>query len=320
MAKQSSQTKHNSIDNTGFSPNSSAEGGRLTNKDGRINLRKTGIPFYERISVYHSLLRMSQLTFTATVFAIYTTINLFFAALYYTIGVDKLAGTTPVGSFIEDFLQAFFFSSQTLTTVGYGHISPVGFITNVVASLESFMGIMSFALVTGMFYARFSRPKAYILFSSHFLIAPFKGGRALMFRVATYKNNHLTDAEALVTMAVHVQENDKTVTKFFPLTLDISRINSLALSWTLVHPIDEKSPLSDYSEQDFIDSRIELMITIKAFDDHFSNTVQQRTSYIQDEMIYGARFLPMYARSDDETYTHLMLDKIDLHEKAELPQ
>ena len=320
MAKQSPSDKHHkSIDNTGFSPNSSAEGARLTNKDGRINLRKSGVPFYERISVYHSLLRMNQVVFTLTVFGIYTCLNLLFAAIYYFIGIQNLAGTHPVNRFVEDFLQAFFFSSQTLTTVGYGHISPVGFVTNLIASLESFMGIMSFALVTGMFYARFSRPQAYIRFSSYFLIAPFKGGRGLMFRLATYKNNYLTDANAQVTIAIHVEEGGKTVTKFFPLSLEIDRINSLALSWTIVHPLDEKSPLYEYSKQDFIDCKIELMITIKAFDDHFSNTVQQRTSYTQDEMIYGARYLPMYARSEDGTYTNLMLEKLDLHEEAQLP-
>jgi len=320
MAKPPHTKETISINNTGFSPNSSAEGARLTNKDGRINLRKSGVPFYERISIYHSLLRMNQLVFTLTVFAIYTCLNLLFASFYYFIGIQNLAGTHPVNSFLKDFLQAFFFSSQTLTTVGYGHISPVGFVTNVVASLESFMGIMSFALVTGMFYARFSRPQAYIRFSSVFVIAPFKGGRGLMFRLATYKNNFLTDANAQVTMAIHVEENGKTVTKFFPLLLEIDHINSLALSWTIVHPIDEKSPVFDYSEQDFAECKIELMITIQAFDDNFSNTVQQRTSYTQDEMIYGAKFLPMYARSEDGTYTNLMLEKINLHEKVVLAE
>jgi inward rectifier potassium channel len=319
MTNQSSNSpQSNAIDNTGFSPNSSAEGGRLTNKDGRINLRKSGVPLYERISIYHSLLHMNHLVFTLTVFAIYTCLNLSFASLYYFIGIDHLNGTHPEGGFIEDFLQAFFFSSQTLTTVGYGHISPSNFVTNVVASLESFIGIMSFALVTGMFYARFSRPKAYIRFSPNLLVAPFKGGRALMFRLATYKNNHLTDADAQVTIAVHVQEEGKTVTKFYPLPLEINHINSLALSWTIVHPLDDNSPLRDYTEQDFMDCKIEMMITIKAFDDHFSNTVQQRTSYTQDELIYGAKFVPMYARSEDGHYTDLMLEKINLYEKVAL--
>ncbi|MEO6288093.1 MAG: ion channel [Dyadobacter sp.] len=319
MTNQFSKSpQSNAIDNTGFSPNSSAEGGRLTNKDGRINLRKSGVPLYERISIYHSLLNMNPVAFTLTVFAVYTCLNLSFAALYYSIGIVHLNGTHPEGNFVGDFLQAFFFSSQTLTTVGYGHISPSNFVTNVVASLESFIGIMSFALVTGMFYARFSRPKAYIRFSPSLLVAPFKGGRALMFRLATYKNNHLTDADAQVTIAVHVEEDGKTVTKFYPLPLEINHINSLALSWTIVHPLDDNSPLRDYTKQDFMDCKIEMMITIKAFDDHFSNTVQQRTSYTQDELVYGAKFLPMYARSEDGHYTNLMLEKINLYEKVTL--
>lgn len=202
-----------------------------------------------------------------------------------------------------------------MTTVGYGHISPSGFVTNVVASLESFIGIMSFALVTGMFYARFSRPEAFIRFSHNFLVAPFRGGRALMFRLATFKNNHLTDAEAQMTGAVRVEENGKIVTKFFPLVLEINRINSLALSWTIVHPLDEKSPFADYSEADFYNNKIELMVTIKAFDDHFSNTVQQRTSFARGEMIYGAKFIPMYERAENGKYTELRLNKINAHEK-----
>ena len=320
MDKRASRNRQNiSVDNTGFSPNSNAEGERLLNKDGSINLRKIGVPFYEKISVFHTMLRMSRPVFILTVFGVYTTLNLIFAVIYFSLGPESLAGSQPADRIIDRFLQAFFFSSQTLTTVGYGHISPSGFVTNVVASLESFIGIMSFALVTGMFYARFSRPEAFIRFSHNFLVAPFKGGRALMFRLATFKNNHLTDAEAQITAAVRIEENGKTVTKFFPLVLEINRINSLALSWTVVHPLDATSPFFDYSEQDFYDNKIELMVTIKAFDDHFSNTVQQRTSYNRDEMVYGAKYVPMYERAESGAYTELKLNKIDSYEKMDLP-
>ncbi len=309
------ENQNKSIDNTGFSPANGAEGERLTNKDGSINLRKIGVPFYERFSVYHTLLGMSRGVFILTVFSIYTSLNIVFAIIYFLLGPESLAGTVPATTSLELYQQAFFFSSQTLTTVGYGHISPSGFVTNVVASLESFIGIMSFALVTGMFYARFSRPEAFIRFSHNFLVAPFRGGKALMFRLATFKNNHLTDAEAQMTGAVRVEENGKIVTKFFPLVLEINRINSLALSWTIVHPLDEKSPFADYSEADFYNNKIELMVTIKAFDDHFSNTVQQRTSFARGEMIYGAKFIPMYERAENGKYTELRLNKINAHEK-----
>jgi len=301
------------VENSGFSPNSAAEGARLVNKDGSTNLRKIGQSVFERYSMFHTLLRMSSRTFLLLVFLFYTVTNIVFAFVYLAIGIDKLSGVEASNNFITNFTQAFFFSSQTMTTVGYGHVAPSGFIANAVASIESFLGIITFALVTGMFYARFSRPKAYIKFSDNFLIAPYKDGKAIMFRLVTYKNNHLTEVNAEVTAVIHQEENGKRVSKFYPVPLEISRINSLALSWTCVHYITEDSPFWLMSEQDFKDSRVEMMVTIKAFDDHYSNTVQQRTSYDHTEMIYGAKFKPMYHRSETDNITELNLNKVNAY-------
>lgn len=313
--------KFEAITNTGFSTNNSrTEGGRLTNKDGSVNLHKTGVPFWERISLYHSLLRMSRGKFLFIVFSFYTVMNVLFASLYMLAGVENLQGIIPGNDLMTNFQQAFFFSSQTLTTVGYGHISPVGLTANVIASLESFVGILSFALVTGLLYGRFTRPKAYLLFSHNLIIAPHKGGRALMARVATYKNNHLTDVEALVNIAMHVEENGQRVRRFYPLPLEISKINSLALSWTMVHMIDDNSPLYMMSEEEIQQADVEILFFMKGFDDHFSNVVQQRTSYTFNEMVFGAKFVPMFHRSEDNSTTILDLSKINAYEKAELPE
>lgn len=320
MARQAHRNKFKNIDNTGFGTNSNVEGGRLTNKDGTTNLFKTGMPFYERISIYHTLLRMPRSKFLGMVFLLYTSVNVLFAFVYVAIGVNKLQGTENAHSFFEKYVNAFFFSSQTLTTVGYGHISPSGFWANAVASLESLLGILVFALVTGIFYARFSRPRAYILFSDNLLVAPYKGGRALMFRLATFKNNHLTDVDVQLTVAMHVQENGQGVTRFYQLPVEISRINSLAISWTIVHPLNENSPMYQFTETDFSDSKIELIVAIRAFDDHFSNTVQQRTSYTHEDLVYGARFLSMIQRSVHGSTTVLELDKINAFEHVALPE
>ena len=314
MAKQ----LHN-IENTGFSANTGTEGRRLINPDGTPNLRKSGIPFLTRLSIYHTLLRMSRAKFLLLIFLFYTTINLVFATIYCLIGVQYLTGSGPTpDTAIMKFVEAFFFSSQTLTTVGYGHIAPSGIPSNTVASLESFIGILAFALVTGIFYARFSRPRAYLLFSDNMLITPFRGGSALMIRLASYKNNHLTDAEGSLTAALHVQEGNTRITRFYPLPLEISKVSSLALSWTMVHIIDENSPLHNYTQKDLDLSKIELIVAIKAFDDHFSNTVQQRTSYTHDKLVFGAKFLPMYERSENGTHTILELDKVGAYELVPL--
>jgi inward rectifier potassium channel len=305
-----------SINNTGFGANSNFEGGRLVNKDGTNNLKKKGMPFFQRFSLYHVLLRLSKFEFVFLVFGFYTFLNLFFASLYLLIGVDQLTGTEHSESFLDQFEQAFFFSAQTLTTVGYGHISPHGTLSNIISSLESFVGIMVFAIVTGLFFARFSRPQAYLKFSDNILISPYKDFTGLMFRIAASRNNHLTSVEARVTCAFHIIEDGKRVNKFFTLPLEIDKINSLALSWTIVHPINQDSPLWGMTEEELLKSKIEIIPSIKAFDDHYSNTVLQRTSYTGMELIYGAKFLPAFYRSEDGSHTLLELDKLNSFERV----
>ncbi len=320
MATSHNRTKFKDLSNTGFGANSSVEGGRLVNADGSNNLRKTGLPFYERISIYHSLLRMNRMKFMMAIMTFYTAINLFFAVIYFMIGVDHLQGIDVHAPLYIRFLNAFFFSSQTLTTVGYGHVAPSGILTNFVASTESLMGILAFAVVTGLIYGRFSRPRAYILFSNNLIVAPHKGGKALMARIATYKNNHLTDAEAQLTVALHVNENGKMITRFYQLPLEISKVTSLALSWTLVHPINEDSPIANFTDDQLREAKMEVILGIKAFDDHFSNTVQQRTSYSHQQLVYGAKFEPMFERSPEGNYTLLELDKISHHIRVPLEE
>jgi len=320
MAVSNNRQRLRDIDNTGFGPNSSIEGGRLINPDGSTNLSKRGIPVWERISVYHTLLRMKRSHFFLFVLLLYTSVNLLFAVIYFLTGVDHLVGGDSTSSYFGKFMEAFFFSSQTLTTVGYGRVAPSGMVTNSIASIESLVGILIFAVMTGLIYGRFSRPRAYLVFSPNILISPYKDGKALMLRTATYKNNHLTDVEAQLTLAVHEKENDRTLTRFYPLKLEIAKINSLALSWTMVHPINEDSPLYHYTKDDVVESKMEVIVNVKAFDDHFSNIVQQRTSYTYQQLIYGAKFLPMFERATDGSHTILELDKINAHEMVKFQE
>ena len=263
---------------------------------------------------------MKRRHFFVFVLLLYTCVNLLFAVIYFLTGVEHLVGGDSVQTYFGKFMEAFFFSSQTLTTVGYGRVAPSGMLTNSIASIESLVGILIFAVMTGLIYGRFARPRAYLLFSPNILIAPYKDGKALMLRVATYKNNHLTDAEVLLTLAVHEKEQEKTITRFYPLKLEVSKVSSLALSWTIVHAINEESPLYNFTQEDVADKKVEVIVNIKAFDDHFSNTVQQRTSYTHQQVIYGAKFLPMFQRATDGDYTLMELDKINAHELVTWPE
>ncbi len=303
-------SKAKTENNTGFGTNANDYGGRFVNKDGQPNVNKIGVPFLERISWYHALLAMPRWKFLAVIILFYFGINFLFALLYMVIGVQHLVGIQRE-NILTEFSEAFFFSMQTFTTVGYGRISPSGFLTSFVASVEALTGLLSFALATGLLYGRFSKPTAYLKFSQNAIIAPYKDGMALMVRLAPFKNTALTDAEAKISLGMMIEENGKMVNKFFPLELEFTKVNALTLSWTVVHPITEDSPLYNYTKEDIANTIGEVIVFIKAFDDMFSNIVVARTSYTFSEIMYGVKYIPMYHRSVDGGKTVLDLDKLN---------
>lgn len=304
--------------NTGFGNNPASMGNRLVNRDGTANIRKTGIPFFEKFSWYHSLIRMSWWKFLFFVFTTFLLVNGLFAVVYIVIGTEHLNGiTTNKG--VSALWQVYFFSVQTFTTVGYGHISPIGWASSAVASFQAFCGLMSFALATGLLYGRFSRPRAYLKFSEQALISPYKEITALMFRMVPYKNNQLTEAEVKMNLMLRTVQDGKPVSRFYPLKAEIERINSLVLSWTVVHPINEDSPLYGLSESDISEAKAEMLVFVRAFDETFSNTVVSRTSYRYDEWVFGAKFVPMYHASESGNATVLEMDKLNECTPVQLP-
>ncbi|MFC4815568.1 MULTISPECIES: ion channel [unclassified Flavobacterium] len=314
MAVLKKTKKQKANKHTGFGTNAANYGGRFINKDGSANIQKVGIGFMERTSWYHTMLNIPRWKFMITIFIFYLIVNFLFAGIYYFIGVEHLNGIVA-DTALEKFGQAYFFSVQTFTTVGYGHISPSGFWASFVASVEALSGLLSFAIATGLFYGRFSKPQAHILFSDNAIIAPFQEGKALMMRITPYKNTNLTDAEAKVTLGMRVNENGQEFNRFFTLDLEYDKINALTLSWTLVHPITEESPLYGFTEEDFKKTKGELLLFVKAFDEMFSNTVAIRTSYVFDEIIYGAKFVQMFENSHNNK-TILNVDKLNSFEKV----
>ncbi len=297
--------------NTGFGNNPSSYGGRFLNKDGRANIEKRGLGFLESISWYHTMLIIPRWKFFTIILLFYLCINLVFATLYFIIGVDTL-GEIPSPSELTNFAESFFFSTQTFTTVGYGRISPIGFLSSSIAAFEALIGLLSFALATGLLFGRFAKPVAYLRFSHNALISPYKDINALMLRLAPFKNTNLVDATANITLGMTIEENGVSMNRFYQLELEFSTVNALTLSWTLVHPITEKSPLYHFSKNDFENTKGEILVFIKAFDDMFSNTVVARTSYVFGEIHYGAKFEPMYERADTGDKTIIYLDKLNV--------
>lgn len=298
-------------ENSGFGTNANSYGGRFVNKNGTPNIEKRGMNFLRRISWYHTMIEMPNWKFMFILFSFYIIINFVFAILYYAIGIEHLDGIAQSQSALTQFGQAYFFSAQTFTTVGYGHISPTGFLTSALSAAEALIGLLSFAIATGLFFGRFSKPTAFLKFSHNALISPYKEGKALMIRLAPFKNTNFTDATAKVTLGMSIEENGEKTNKFYTLNLELDRINALSLSWTLVHAITEESPLYNFTEDDFKKIHGEILVFITTFDDMFSNTVAARTSYTFNEIIYGAKFETMYNRNKDATKTILYLDKLN---------
>lgn len=307
--------RQKNTENSGFGSNAS---GRFINKDGLPNVKRTGVNVFNSLSWYHTMLNLSSFRFISYLVVAYIVINLIFAMIYYLIGVEHLTGIDKSDP-LNEFIDVFFFSSQTFTTVGYGRIAPVGFLASLVATFEAFLGLLTFAIATGLFYGRFSRPRAYLRFSDIAVIAPFEESTALMFRLAPYKNNALTDADVIVSTAIEVIENDVPKSNFYRLETHLSKINTLALNWTVVHKINESSPFFGFSEDDFKSTDIEIIVQVRAFDEVFSNTVVQRSSYVTGEIVYGAKFVPMYYPDKKNLATILDLDKINKYQRADLP-
>lgn len=304
---------------TGFGERSTMSGGRFFQKDGKPNIVRKGLNFFDQLSWYHTMLEMPRWKFWLWLLIPYIVVNAVFASVYYSIGIDHLNGIEK-GSDWHNYIECFFFSFQTFTTVGYGHVSPSGTLTSSVAAFESFLGVLTLALAAGVFYGRFSKPKSFLKFSDIALIAPYRDGKAFMFRTVAYKNNQLTDAEVKLLIAMKVKRNGEEKNEFYSLDVEFSKINSLVLNWTIVHPIDENSPMYGLSLEELKNVSAEVLVYLKAFDEGFANTVIARTSYTFDEVIEGAKFKPMYERSSGGKATLLHINKLNDYEKVKLPE
>jgi inward rectifier potassium channel len=262
---------------------------RLLNRDGSFNVERKGLALLESLSPYHTLLTMPWLQFFLLGIVAYFLANVVFAFLYLACGADALVSNSP-GISAHPFWRAFFFSVETLSTIGYGNIVPINLAANIMVAVEAVTGLASFAIATGLLFARISRPTANMLFSSHAVVAPYQGITALEFRVANARSNELIEVTAKVVVSRFEQVDGVHTRRYYPLRLERDGVVFLPLTWTVVHPIDEESILHGETPESLRNSNLEVLVLLKAFDETFSTVVQTRTSYAFDDVVWGARF------------------------------
>lgn len=289
---------------------------RLINKDGSFNVVRKNATFWDHLNLYHRLIAMPWPRFLLSLLVFFIGVHLVFTGFYLLAGTNQLDGVAA-HTVTDHFWTAFFFSTQTLTTVGYGHISPVGLTANLIAAVESTLGWLIFALTTGLLYGRFSRPVAHLRFSRHAVFAPYLDVNGWMFRIINERSNQLIDVEVDVSMSRLETKPDGTrYRRYYSLELERRKVVFFPMNWTLVHPVTHNSPLYGCTPEQLEESETEFLIFLKAVDDTFSQLVHSRYSYRYDEILWGRKFKPMFDSSKPNMIT---VDLNQLDQTDEIP-
>src|SRR5579862_6799863 len=284
---------------------------RIINPDGSFNVQKQGTNWRD-IHPYLHLVSIPWSRFFGLIVIAYVIVNLAFATAYYSLGPNALQVGAETS--YNRFLQCIFFSSQTLTTVGFGAVAPRTAGANFIAGFEAFAGLLSFAVATGLLFGRVSKPSARIGFSENALVAPYQDGWSFQFRMVNRRANTLIEP-AVTLMLMTVDRSDGGSRREFNiLKLERDKIMLFPLMWTVVHPIDSESPLSGKSAADLEALQAEFMVLVKAWDETFGQTVHQRYSYRYSEVVWGGRFTPAFG-VDEKGDLQVHVDKVGDHVK-----
>ena len=297
------------IKDPGFGYQSTKNAQSIINKDGSSNV----IHINKRRSLddlYSYFIEISWIKFFFLILLVYTLINVLFGLIYTLIGIEEITKST--GYFFTDFLNGFFFSAQTLTTVGYGGIAPHGITSNIIAAFEAMIGLLSFSFITGLLYGRFSKPRAAIKFSDKLILRAFKGKRAIMFRLMNSRKTVMIEPKISVTLSITDKESKEK--KFYKLKLERDVIMYLPTVWTIVHELDEESPLFNFTNPQIEELNAELYLLLQYHEESFAQNVYQIYSYHFSDITSDVKFTTSY-RFDEDGYTILDHDKLSEVEK-----
>ena len=261
--------------------------------EGRTEMRSVGAARDGWRDIYHHLLTMPLAGFFGVFAAVYLIINTVFAMAYLAVG--GVENMRP-----GNFADAFFFSAETISTVGYGDMEPRGFGAHVVVTAEGFIGIFNLALAAGLLVARVARPTARVLFSDRAVITQHEGQRVLMLRAANERRNRLVEAEVSMNLLhwVTTKEGDR-LRRFETMAATRSRTPVFMLTWQITHPIDELSPLLGETPESLAASEAQVVVVLRGLDETFAQTVHARAAYDADQIVWNGKFVDIF-REDDE--------------------
>lgn len=258
-----------------------------------------GLHIYAWQDLYHRCLTVSWPMFFAALAAGFLLLNTFFA-LFYLSGSDPIANVKPAG-----FFGAFFFSVETLATVGYGDMHPQTLYAHLIATIEIFVGMSSLAVSTGLIFARFSRPRARVMFAYHPVITEFDGKPTLMIRIANARQNMMVDASAkLRLLRQEVTSEGIELRRIYDLQLMREETPVFSLSWSVMHVIDERSPLFGCSGDSLAEADCMFILTVHGFDETTAQQMQARHFYPYDRVRWRHRYVDVMS-VDDEGRSHV---------------
>lgn len=244
--------------------------------------------------VYHLVLTLSWPQFFGALILAFVFVNLLFGTAYW------LLPGSVTNAREGQFLDYFFFSIETLATVGYGVMSPSSLHSHVVASFEILTGMVGVALTTGLVFARFSKPTARILFSNRAVIRHFEGGRVLMLRIANERHNRIVEATATLSLVrAEVSPQGESFFRIHDLKLVRERTPVFALTWTLIHPIDERSPLYGIDSAQLKGSRTRIVVSVTGHDENMAASVYAGSDYEAEDLVFDSRFVDILRTTPD---------------------
>jgi len=299
------------IKDPGLGNSASPYAKRMVNSDGTFNIIHLNKAIQLR-EAYNYLVHLSWFRFFALAFMAYLALNAVFAIIYVVIGIEEIA--TPTGDVFRDLLNAFFFSSQTITTLGYGAMSPSGIASGIVSSIEALLGLLLFSFITGLLYGRFSKPKASIRFSDPIILRDFNLTKAIMFRLVNNRKSIMIKPKVSVTLSLSEANNKgEFVNTFYALKLERESITYLPTTWTIVHEIDEESPFYKFSKEEINKQTGELLVMISYYDESFNQEVHQLNSYILKDIKIDYKFTKAYYYNNkgEMVLDHKLLNSIE---------